>query len=97
MNSLNTRIEIWKRFLNVNEVKVTPEQSVKLLGTEMDYEQNFERHFSFLCVKQVIIRNLYSLPIVTYLPLEVSEEKRMSAVHSEPGMKQGHPAASVPN
>ena len=54
MNSLNTRIEIWKRFLNVNEVKVTPEQSVKLLGTEMDYEQNFERHFSFLCVKQVI-------------------------------------------
>ena len=38
MNSLNTRIEIWKRFLNVNEVKVTPEQSVKLLGTEMDYE-----------------------------------------------------------
>ena len=38
MNSLNTRIEIWKRFQSVNEVKVTPEQSVKLLGAEMDHK-----------------------------------------------------------
>ena len=38
MNSLNIRSEIWKRSLNINGLKVKPEQSVKLLAIETEYE-----------------------------------------------------------
>ena len=37
--------------LRINDVEITPEPSVKLLGLEIDNKLNFEKHISNLCNK----------------------------------------------
>ena len=40
-----------KYVLNINDMEVTKESSLKLLGIKIDNKQNFEKHISNICKK----------------------------------------------
>ena len=51
---ISSKKDLSKSVLNINDVELTMESSVKLLGIEIDNRLNFEKHISNICKKPAI-------------------------------------------
>ena len=70
-----------KYVLNINDMKVTKESSLKLLGIKIDDKRNFEKHISNICKKTSCQLNaIYRLQ--TFMGHEGKEEMVNTFVHS---------------
>ena len=49
--SISSKKDLGKFVLNINDIKLTMEFSVKFLGIEIDSKLNFEKHISNTCKK----------------------------------------------
>ena len=51
---ISSKKDLSKSVLNINDVELTMESSVKLLGIEIDNRLNFEKHIPDICKKPAI-------------------------------------------